>query len=148
VTLSDEIAQIDTIFIDTAPIIYYIEAHPKFGPLSKEIIDALQSGKLTAYSSVITLTEVMPKPIQKGQNELASKFTEFLINGKNLYLLEISEDIALEAGRLRGKYPGLRALDAVQLSTAISVEADGFLTNDNKLKQIKEIKILLLGDFL
>ena len=29
--LSDKLNQIKTIFIDTAPIIYFIEAHPKFG---------------------------------------------------------------------------------------------------------------------
>ena len=30
-SLSDEVTKINTIFIDTAPIIYYIEAHPQFG---------------------------------------------------------------------------------------------------------------------
>lgn len=38
--LSDEFEQINTIFIDTAPIIYYIEAHPQFGPLTKEAVNA------------------------------------------------------------------------------------------------------------
>ena len=45
-TLSDELSQIDTIFIDTAPIIYYIEANPEFGPLTKEVVGAFQSGAL------------------------------------------------------------------------------------------------------
>lgn len=31
-TFSEEIARFNAIFIDTAPIIYYIEAHPQFGP--------------------------------------------------------------------------------------------------------------------
>jgi hypothetical protein len=35
-TLDDELGQIDTIFLDTAPIIYYIEANPIFGPLAKK----------------------------------------------------------------------------------------------------------------
>jgi len=70
-TLSDELAQINTIFIDTAPIIYFIEAHPQFGLLAKEVVTAFQSGHLTAYSSVITLTEVLPKPIEEGDERLA-----------------------------------------------------------------------------
>jgi hypothetical protein len=49
-TLPEELAQISSIFIDTAPIIYYIEAHPDFGPVAKEIVAAFQSEKLTAYS--------------------------------------------------------------------------------------------------
>jgi hypothetical protein len=36
-TIDDELSKISSLFIDTAPIIYYIEAHPQFGPLSKNI---------------------------------------------------------------------------------------------------------------
>jgi len=147
-TLSHALRQINTIFVDTAPIIYYIEAHPHFGPLAKEVVNAFQSGVLIAFSSVITLAEVLPKPIRMGREDLARKFAEFLRKGKNLNLVGISADIAEKAGQLRGKYPVLRALDAVQLSTAIEMEVDAFLTNDNKLKRIKEVKVLVLKDYL
>jgi len=120
-TLSDELGQIDIIFIDTAPIIYYIEAHPQFGPLSKEVVDSFQSGKLSAFSSVITLTEVLPKPIEAGDENLAKKFAEFLKYGKNLSLIEISTNIAERAVKLRGQYLNLRALDAIQISAAIDI---------------------------
>lgn len=63
-SFSEELAQINTIFIDTSPIIYYIEAHPQFGPLAKEVVSAFHSGDMSAFSSVITLTEVLPKPIE------------------------------------------------------------------------------------
>jgi predicted nucleic acid-binding protein len=147
-SFSDEIAKINTLFIDTAPIIYYIEAHPQFGPLAKEVVDSFQSGRLSAFSSVITLTEVLPKPIEVGDEKLARKFAEFLKNGRNISLIEISADIAERAGKLRGKYPQIRTVDAIQISAAIDVGADVFLTNDKKLKQIKELKVLVLNDFL
>jgi len=109
---------------------------------------AFQSGSLNAYSSVITLTEVLPKPIEEGNERLAKKFADFLKHGKNLTMIEISERIAEAAGRLRGRYPFLRALDAIQISGCIDVGADVFLTNDDKLKQVKEIKVLVLKDYL
>ncbi|HIC91814.1 MAG TPA: PIN domain-containing protein [Syntrophaceae bacterium] len=147
-TLSDELDQINTIFIDTAPVIYYIEAHPQFGPLAKEVINAFQSGRLGAFSSVITLAEVLPKPIEAGDEKLARKFAEFLKHGRNLSLIEISAGIAERAGRLRGRYSDLRAIDAIQISVAIDVGADTFLTNDKRLKQVKEINVLVLRDYL
>jgi hypothetical protein len=52
-SFSDEVTKINTISIDTAPIIYYIEAHPQFGPFTKEIVDAFQSGVLNAFTSVM-----------------------------------------------------------------------------------------------
>ena len=74
-TLSDDLAQIRSVFIDTAPIIYYIEAHPQYGPLVKDIVTSFQSGRLNAFSSVITLVEVLPKPIEAGNETLAKQFS-------------------------------------------------------------------------
>jgi len=62
--------------------------------------------------------------------------------------MEISASVAERAGRLRGQYPELRAVDAIQISGAVEVEADAFLTNDKKLKKINEIKVLVLKDYL
>ena len=73
-TLADELGQIDTIFIDTAPIIYYIEANLQSGRLAKDIFDTLQSEKIQAFSSVLTLTEVLSKPIETGNEKLSRKF--------------------------------------------------------------------------
>ena len=59
-TLTEKLTKHSIIFIDTAPIIYYIEAHPQFGALTKNVVDAFQAGTLIAFSSVITLAEVLP----------------------------------------------------------------------------------------
>ena len=147
-TLQEAIGKIDSIFIDTAPFIYFIEAHPQYGPLVRDIINTIDKKKTRIFSSVITIAEVLPKPIQLGKKELASKFVEFLKKGENLTLISISVEIAERAGQLRGKYPKLKALDAIQLAAALVNKADAFLTNDVNLKQITEIKILVLKDFL
>jgi len=41
----------------------------------------------------------------------------------------------------------LRTIDAIQLAVALSIGADVFLSNDEKLKPVKEIKIILLKDY-
>lgn len=147
-TLSEELARINSVFLDTAPIIYYIEAHPEFGPLAKEVVTAFQSENLAAYSSVITLTEVLSKPIEGGDEKLARKFAEFLKHGRHLTLIEITEGIAEAAANLRGHYSSLKTVDAVQIAAALNSGAEAFLTNDAKLKQITEIKIIVLKDYL
>lgn len=147
-TLSQELAGISSVFLDTAPIIYYIQAHPKFGPLAREVVKAFQSGNLIAYSSVITLTEVLPKPIEINDLTLAGKFSHFLKHAKHLTLVEISEGVAETAGNLRGRYPFLKTIDALQIAAALDIGVDAFITNDTKLKQIKELKVTLLTDYL
>lgn len=145
--LLEELSGCKSVFLDTAPIIYYIEAHAEYAPLVKEVINYLKAGDLTAFTSVITITEVLPKPVSKNQTQLIEKFLKFLKKGKNVNLLEISPDIAESAGRLRGKYDSLKTMDAIQISAAISVGADAFITNDVKLKQISEVKAIILKDY-
>ena len=147
-TLSEELACINSVFIDTAPIIYYLQAHPEFGPLAREIALTIESGSLTAYTSVLTLTEVLIKPIASNDVALAQKFVQFIKHARHITLIEISEGIAETAGKLRGRYSFLKTIDALQLATALYVAADAFLTNDAKLKQIKELRVILLKDYL
>lgn len=90
-TFSDELGQINTVFIDAAPIICYIDAHPQFGPLVKNVVNAFQSDELVAFSSVITLTEVLPKPIEAGDEKLAKRFAEFLKYGKNIIVNDLNK---------------------------------------------------------
>jgi hypothetical protein len=82
VTLSETLAQIETVFFDTARIIYYIEAHPRFGPLAKEAVQAFQDGPQVAYSSVITLAEVLAKPVQLGKIALRDDLLIFYSPGE------------------------------------------------------------------
>jgi predicted nucleic acid-binding protein len=147
-TLSDELAAIRSVFIDTAPIIYYIEAHPQYGPLVTDIVTAFQSGRLNAFSSVITLVEVLPKPIEAGNETLANQFSEFLSAGKNISMMEITSGIAESAGHLRGRYSFLRTMDAIQIAASLEAKADAFVTNGSKLKRVSEIKAIVLKEYL
>ncbi|KIE18620.1 hypothetical protein DS62_12330 [Smithella sp. SC_K08D17] len=146
--LSEVLGKIKTIFLDTAPVIYFIEAHPQFGPLVRQVIELMNENRIQAVTSVLTLSEVLPKPVETGNDELAEKFKTYLKNGSNLTLLPITEIIGESAGVLRGKYPNLKTVDALQIATALDAESDAFLTNDRKLSGIKEIKIIVLKDYL
>jgi predicted nucleic acid-binding protein len=146
--LTETFDQIRTVFLDTAPIIYFIEAHDKFGPLVMQIVKLMNGDRVQAFTSVLTLSEVLSKPVELGNDELAEKFKTYLKNGNNLVLLPITETIGEAAGVLRGKHPQLKTVDAVQLAAAIDIGADVFLTNDKKLSGIMEITVLVLSDYL
>ena len=100
--LSEVLGEIKTIFLDTAPVIYFIEAHDKFGPLVRQVIELLNENRLQGFTSVLTLSEVLPKPVETGNAELVEKFKAYLKNGPNLTLLPITDTIGETAGILRG----------------------------------------------
>jgi predicted nucleic acid-binding protein len=63
-------------------------------------------------------------------------------------MIEISERIAEAAGKLRGRYPFLKTVDAIQLAAALDLGTEVFLTNDERLGEFKELKVLVLKDYM
>ncbi|MEQ8220948.1 MAG: PIN domain-containing protein [Candidatus Eremiobacterota bacterium] len=139
--------EIKSIFMDTAPIIYYIEGNNQFCQI-KDMINQIQKNNITIFSSVITITEVLVKPVSLGNMNVVNSFLTFLKNPDNIIILPVNDRIAEQAGYLRGKYPSLKTLDAIQISSAIEARTDIFLTNDLRLKQVKEIEVFTLKDMV
>jgi predicted nucleic acid-binding protein len=135
------------LFIDTAPIIYYIEANPSYGEIAREAINLFREGQVKAYTSIVTLVEVLPLPIKSGDTALSEKYSKFLSQSKGLDLIEINRAIGESAGNLRGRY-NLNSMDAIQIASALYVGADFFLSNDAQLQRIKEMKVLMLKDYI
>jgi predicted nucleic acid-binding protein len=147
VSLTSLISQSKFFFIDTAPLIYFIEAHPIYGEMVKQVIMSCTKKKILIASSVITLHEVLVRPYRDANTLLAEKFSTFLKNNRSLRMLIISEDVSELAAKLRGDYAWLKLADAFQIAAALDAGADLFLTNDKQLKQIREIQVVVLDDW-
>ncbi len=135
------------VFIDTAPLIYYIEAHPEYAASVKQLLAFCLREKIQIISSVITLHEVLVKPYRDANQALAEKFASLLKNNHHLNLIPVSEDISEAAAKLRGNYQALKMADALQIATALHAGADIFLTNDKHLKQLSEIKVVIISEW-
>ena len=96
-------------------------------------------------TSTITNTEylVIPYRIQDYQ-----KIIEFERFKKTLKMRVLAADDAItkHAAQIRAKYSGIKAMDALQLASAIISGCDVFLTNDKQLRQVEEIPVLLVDD--
>jgi len=86
-------------------------------------------------------------PLREGNKKLADTYRSILLSSNNLATCEITNEISERAAALRAKY-GFKTPDSIQLATAIIRRADYFLTNDLALKQVKEIKVVVLEDYV
>ena len=96
-------------------------------------------------TSVLTFVEYCLKPEQINRPDLIVEFEELLEN-LDFTVTKITLNIAKIAYKLRAKYAFLKAMDALQLASAIDLNCHSFLTNDKKLEKITEIKIIILSD--
>jgi predicted nucleic acid-binding protein len=133
------------LYIETTPLIYYVEVNPAYIARMDAIITAVENGAPLAYSAVLTLTEVLVHPLREGNDTLKRQYRYILVNNKDLQLLPITTRIAEAAADLRARY-NLRTPDALHVATAIDVGCDAFLTNDVAIKRVAEITVLVLDE--
>jgi len=133
------------VFLDTAPLIYFIEGHSVYQPHLKPLFEANDNGDFTFVTSSITLLEVLVKPLKDGQSQLVSQYKSILLSASGIEIYEIDSIIAVKAAELRAKY-NLRTPDALQIATAIEFKAHYFLTNDTRLKSVIEIQSVTLAE--
>ena len=97
------------------------------------------------YTSTITDTEFLVKPYRAGDIQAISAYWEFL-SSRDVLKCFITEDVAVNATKIRAKYKGIKTADSLQIASAICSECDIFLTNDKQLRQVEEIRVLLVDE--
>jgi predicted nucleic acid-binding protein len=130
---------------DTAPIIYFLEAHPRYDALVAAIFARVARGEIEGVTSVISLAEVLVHPLQQGHQALSNDYMHLLLHGAHFQTIPIDAASAVRAAELRAKY-AIRTPDALQIASALTAASDAFLTNDAKLKRVTELRVLILGD--
>lgn len=133
------------IAFDTSPFIYYTEQHPLYIERMDAIFDHIYANDILIAVSMITLAEVLVKPLKVGDTVVADKYRLLLSSTGNIHLVSVNRAIAERAAILRAGY-NLKMPDALQIATAIEAGCDAFLTNDVGVKRVTEIPILVLDE--
>jgi predicted nucleic acid-binding protein len=145
VKIADALNGVTRLAFDTAPIIYLVENNPAYVNKVDLIIDYVDQGRLSAITSTLTLAEVLVLPKRVGDAVAETAFKQILMASRNFSMLPIDAVVADMAASLRAKY-SLRTPDALQVGTAIVNRCEALLTNDNGLKRVSELSILVLDE--
>lgn len=143
--LSVAFGQTGQVFLDTAPLIFWVEANPVYEQIVDSVFEMIESGQLRAVTSPISLAESLIHPIRKGNQLVVNAFTNVITSGANTVFVTIDEKIARKAAELRVKY-NFKLPDSLQLAVAIESGCESFLTNDHQLKQVSEINVIVIDD--
>lgn len=126
------------LLIDSAPVIYFLEAHPKFGPRFKPLFEAHETGRLRFAVTTITIAEVLTGPLQAGDDALARRCRAILESWQPVAL---DVDIAENATRLRASLR-LKLADAVQAASALAINAAALVTHDRDFSRVRSLRII------
>lgn len=144
--IGDALIDIERVFLDTAPVIYYVEKNPRYAALVDVVFDQIDQGELTAVTSPITLAECLVYPYRQNNAQLQQDFKDLIGHGNNTEFVAIDEGVGTKAAELRAAY-NIALPDALQIACALKADCDAFLSNDIALKRISEIAVLILDEY-
>ena len=138
------------VYLDTNIFIYALEAFEEYVAIVAEVFQAIDSGKMTAVTSLLTLGECLVRPFRDERRDIVDAYTSMLQGAVNFEVTEINRDVMVSAAELRAQKAAVSMPDAIHLATARQHECDAFLTNDQRLAgaSTPELTVILLGNVI
>jgi len=133
------------VFLDSAPLIYFVERKPVYVDMLRPVFNAIDAGELRAITSTITYSEVLVLPCRQGNWELVAKYETLFRETPSLTIVPFNLKLAKQTAEIRAKH-GLKTPDAVQWATATRYSVKFFLTNDRGFQRFSEPQVLVIED--
>ena len=83
--------------------------------------------------------------MRTGDASRAAAFRNLLLETQGITTVALTVGIAERTAQLRADH-NLRTPDAVQIATALLSGCDAFLTNDEKLKRVTELRVIVVTE--
>ena len=90
----EQLTSAHQIFLDTAPVIYFVENHPNYAPIVQPLFERLDENDFIAVVSPITLAECLVLPYKLGKPNVAKIFTELLVNSPSVLFSPLDDIIS------------------------------------------------------
>lgn len=139
------------IYLDANIFIYLLEGYPEFSPILLQLFDWIDSGKLHAFTSELSLAETLVKPILDANLSLQSLYENTIQTSASFDVCPVNRDILILAAKLRAKSKtaggAVRLPDAIHIATAQVHQCKYFVTNDKVLKTFSSsVEMILLSE--
>lgn len=126
------------VLVDSAPIIYVLEHDARFAPRFRPLFERQEAGAIQFAVTTITISEVLTGPLKEGEEALAKRYRAVMQSWR---VVDLTADIAESAARFRASL-GLRTADAIQVASAMAVNADALVTHDRDFSRVKNLRVL------
>src|SRR5262245_42348222 len=129
-TLAQALAAGDRILVDTTTLVAYLDGGEAITPLAAHVIeDLIQTGRNAAVVSMISVTELLVRPMRVGVTAPYQNLLDFLTRFPNLRPHPVDLAVAQEAASLRAMFR-LSMADALIVATGIVAQVHHLVTND------------------
>jgi predicted nucleic acid-binding protein len=134
------------VFVDTSPLIYLAENNITYSKAVRKYLSEEYALKESSFfTSTITLAEFYVKPKKSNDIDLVNNF-KGILSELGFFVADVTAQIAEQSAELRSQYFFLKALDSLQLATALHFKCDSFFSNDKAFRNVKQLDLILVDD--
>jgi predicted nucleic acid-binding protein len=126
------------IYLDTNVFIFAIEGPNPWTGILTQFLAAIDDRSVYAFTSELTLAEVLAKPLAAAARSLVAKYDQILAEDGIIGVMPVNRPILRSPAELQAQL-GLKLADAIHLATAKQGKCDFVLTNDERLGRKIEI---------
>jgi predicted nucleic acid-binding protein len=133
------------VVLDTAPLIYLIERHPKYAARLEPLWRSAERGEVFLLVSELALSEALVLPLREENARLVMAY-ELLMREPGIRVEPVDWPVLRRASELRASKPSLRMPDAMHLATADLAKCEVFVTNDKSLRGLATLNVVVIDD--
>jgi predicted nucleic acid-binding protein len=126
------------VLLDSAPIIYFLEDHPTLAARFQRLFEEHSNGRYRFAVTTITIAEVLAGPLGAGDEALARRYRSIL---ESWQVVVLDAEIAESAARMRVSFR-LKLADAVQVASALAINADAIVTHDRDFSKVTSSRVI------
>ena len=133
------------IYLDSNLYIYIFEGVEMHRTRMLELLSAIDSRDVVVIASELLFTEILPRPVKEGRQDLVERYLDLIRNTPRIHLVPVDRSVILRSVHLRAEFR-LRSMDALHLATALVHGCETFITNDRRLARINLLRVRTLHD--
>lgn len=135
------------VHVDARVLGYHLLGEEPRVELTRLLFAAVRDGTVAAQTSAVSLYQLLAEPYRRGEGRLAREAEKLLTGMRDLEIVPVTAELARQAARVRARL-GTGAATSAQIATAVTGEADLFLTDGSGLKRVAGVRVERLGDYL
>ncbi|HLI77656.1 MAG TPA: PIN domain-containing protein [Acidobacteriaceae bacterium] len=142
----------ERILLDSSTLISYLNGNESVSLVATHLIDTwVRSGRNRAVVSMVSVTELLVRPLRMGAPDSYETVHDFLTTFPHLSAMNVTLPIAQETAALRAQW-NFTTPDALTIASGIAGQVGWLVTNDDRWKQLapiaRRIRVCFLADCL
>lgn len=106
------------LYLDTNIFIYAFESKSERHQAAWRLLAATEHGRLPAFTSEMTLAELLVRPIRDGDATMVKVYEDLFSTAGPMTVVAVDRGILVAAATARAAVPALKLPDAIHLATA------------------------------